>query len=171
MRRRGHAAARTNTTHWRIDGIKYIRKSTATIPVVLGELNDPSGGGFGASLSRPVGNVTGFSSGCLPYWRVSRFVPILLQVPNCRVPISCCKNPTDTVDRCGSITLPRSQRVYPQAMRSLSLPKSRVQPKEILIGCKKTRNQICHKETHTAIKAALPWEAPPDSPANRASFA
>ena len=40
--------------------LTVLQQSNATVPVVLVGTNNPSGGGFAASLSRPVGNVTGF---------------------------------------------------------------------------------------------------------------
>jgi putative tryptophan/tyrosine transport system substrate-binding protein len=40
--------------------LTVLQQANATIPVVLIGTNNPSGGGFAASLSRPVGNVTGF---------------------------------------------------------------------------------------------------------------
>ena len=122
-------------------GLNILEKSTATIPVVLVGTNDPSGGGFGASLSRPVGNVTGFSSG-LP--------AVLASAALCRF---CCKSPklpgadflaVRQSDRrppidVAPITLPRS----PASLSSgdevphIFTRKSRVQPKEILIASAK----------------------------------
>jgi putative tryptophan/tyrosine transport system substrate-binding protein len=40
--------------------LNILQQLTPAIPVVLVGTNNPSGGGFGAGLSRPVGNVTGF---------------------------------------------------------------------------------------------------------------
>src|SRR5262249_5033966 len=38
-----------------------LKQATGTIPIVFGGVNDPVGQGFVASLSRPGGNITGFS--------------------------------------------------------------------------------------------------------------
>ena len=41
---------------------RFAKEATAAIPIVLSFDNDPVGNGFGASLARPGGNVTGFST-------------------------------------------------------------------------------------------------------------
>ena len=42
--------------------ISAAQKATATIPIVMGNVNDPVGGGFVKSLARPEGNITGLST-------------------------------------------------------------------------------------------------------------
>ena len=41
--------------------IAALKQATRTIPIVFSVVNDPAGQGFVASLSRPGGNITGFS--------------------------------------------------------------------------------------------------------------
>src|SRR5262245_4890476 len=43
-------------------GLKALQQETRSVPIVFVVVTDPVGGGFVASLSRPGGNVTGFSS-------------------------------------------------------------------------------------------------------------
>src|SRR5262245_44133537 len=42
--------------------VPAVRQATSVIPIVFALANDPVGGGLVASLARPGGNVTGFSS-------------------------------------------------------------------------------------------------------------
>jgi putative ABC transport system substrate-binding protein len=41
---------------------RFAKEATTTIPIVLSFDNDPVGNGFAASLARPAGNITGFST-------------------------------------------------------------------------------------------------------------
>lgn len=41
---------------------RFAKEATTTIPIILSFDNDPVGNGFAASLARPAGNITGFST-------------------------------------------------------------------------------------------------------------
>ena len=56
------AAARRRDRHGRFVGHRPAAGATRTIPIVMGQDNDPVGSGFAASLARPGGNVTGLST-------------------------------------------------------------------------------------------------------------
>src|SRR5262245_35639826 len=54
------------------------KKATATIPIVLGAIGDPVGGGVVTSLADPGGNITGFSS--LPFQLDAKRLALLKQL-------------------------------------------------------------------------------------------
>jgi putative ABC transport system substrate-binding protein len=47
---------------WGTDAALAAKRATATIPIVMGAIGDPIGGGVVSNLARPEANVTGFSS-------------------------------------------------------------------------------------------------------------
>jgi putative ABC transport system substrate-binding protein len=58
--------------------IAALKRTTDTIPIVFSVVNDPVGQGFVASLSRPGGNITGFTSIDFPL--IGKWIDILKEI-------------------------------------------------------------------------------------------
>ena len=61
--------------------IAAVKRATSTIPVVMGGSRDPVGSGFVASLAKPGGNITGFTSDPSPEFQSKRLELLKEAVP------------------------------------------------------------------------------------------
>src|SRR3974390_2396447 len=75
--------------------VAALQQATGSVPIVFANVADPVSGGFVASLAKPDGNITGFTS--IDYTMGAKWVELLKEIAPYVTHVGVIRNPTETV--------------------------------------------------------------------------